>query len=80
MSIDFAVRIFVVCSHGLQETSMDPFHLAGDGVFAVASSSVLRTGIQTLAALGGGDLLLFQVTFSRAAKNAGKEISKLGGL
>ena len=57
---------------------MDPFHLAGDGVFAVASSSVLRTGIQTLAALGGGDLLLFQVTFNTAI--AGKRSSKLGGL
>lgn len=41
---------------------MDPFHLGGDGG-DVASSSVLRTGIQTLAALGGGDLLLFQVTW-----------------
>ncbi len=40
---------------------MDPFHLGGDQ--DVASSSVLRTGIQTLAALGGGDLLLFQVTW-----------------
>ena len=50
-----------------QETSMDPFHLAGDGVFAVASSSVLRTGIQTLAALGGGDLLLFQATVPASA-------------
>ena len=42
----------------LQEAKIDPFHLAD--VQDVASSSVLRTGVQTLAALGGGDLVLFQ--------------------
>ena len=41
-----------------QEATIDPFHLAD--VQDVASSSVLRTGVQTLAALGGGDLVLFQ--------------------
>ena len=41
-----------------REAKLDPFHLAD--VQDVASSTVLRTGVQTLAALGGGDLVLFQ--------------------
>ncbi|CAJ1329895.1 unnamed protein product, partial [Effrenium voratum] len=42
-----------------EESPFDPFHLED---CEVASSTVLRTGVQTLAALGGGDLVLFQAT------------------
>lgn len=48
-----------------QEAKIDPFHLAD--VQDVASSSCLRTGVQTLAALGGGDLVLFQATVPASA-------------
>ena len=43
-----------------EETATDPFHLDSEDAGDVASSTVLRSGVQTLAALGGGDLVLFQ--------------------
>ncbi|CAK9027774.1 Protein transport protein Sec24C (SEC24-related protein C) [Durusdinium trenchii] len=47
------------CGYGGEE-SPDPFHLGE--CQDLTSSTVLRTGVQTLAALGGGDLVLFQVS------------------
>eukprot|EP00913_Durusdinium_trenchii_P018268 g17163.t1 len=55
-----ALNLFSGFWDAVFEESPDPFHLGE--CQDLTSSTVLRTGVQTLAALGGGDLVLFQVS------------------
>lgn len=57
-----ALNLFSGFWDAVFEESPDPFHLGE--CQDLTSSTVLRTGVQTLAALGGGDLVLFQAQTS----------------